>query len=71
VTFLVRSPAVFDNDEVVQRYIKTDKAVLVRGDGLSQADVQRAWDEAGKIGTVDVVVFSVGGCCQRCYRFTS
>ena len=60
VTFLVRSPAVFDNDEVIQRYIKADKAILVRGDGLSRPDVQRAWDEAGKTGPVDVVLFSVG-----------
>lgn len=70
MTFLVRSPAVFDNDEIIQKYIKSDKAIIVRGDGLSQSDVQHAWDEAGKTGTVDVVLFSVGMCCALpCYGF--
>jgi len=41
--------------------IKTDKAVIVKGDALVQVDVQRAWDEAGKTGTIDVVQFSIGG----------
>lgn len=61
MTFLLRTPAVFDNDEVIQGHIKAEKAVLVTGDGLSQPDVQRAWDEASKTGTVNAVLFSVGG----------
>ncbi|KAJ7717037.1 hypothetical protein B0H16DRAFT_1388487 [Mycena metata] len=59
VTFLLRSPAVFDKDELIQRYIKSGgNARLVKGDATKQEDVQRAWDEAG---VVDAVVFSVGG----------
>ena len=60
MTFLLRSPAAFDNDEVVQRHVEAKKAVLVRGDALSQPDVQRAWDEAAEQGPVDIVLFSVG-----------
>jgi len=61
VTFLLRSPEAFDNDEVIQRHVEAKEAVLVKGDALSQPDVQRAWDEAAKQGAVDVVLFSVGG----------
>ncbi|KAJ7185378.1 hypothetical protein C8R46DRAFT_1207548 [Mycena filopes] len=56
VTFLLRSPAVFEKDQVIQGYGR--KARLVKGDATNEEDVRRAWDEAG---VVDAVVFSVGG----------
>jgi hypothetical protein len=61
VTFLLRSPSAFDQDETVQRYIKSGKARLVKGDGLVQEDVKRAWEDSGKDKPVDTVLFTVGG----------
>nr|GAT60608.1 predicted protein [Mycena chlorophos] len=58
VTFLLRSPAVFDNDAVIQRFVATDKARLVKGDATSEEDLRLVWNAAG---VVDAVVFSVGG----------
>ena len=60
VTFLLRSTSVFDNDEVVQGYIKSGKVRLVKGDGLVKDDVKRAWEESGRDRPVDTVVFTVG-----------
>jgi len=60
VTFLLRSTSVFDNDEVVQSYVKSGKARLVKGDGLVKDDVKRAWEESGRDRLVDTVVFTVG-----------
>ena len=60
VTLLLRSTSVFDNDEVVQGYIKSGKARLVKGDGLVKDDVKRAWEESGRDRPVDTVVFTVG-----------
>ena len=60
MTFLLRSPTVFDKDGVVQPYIESGKARVVKGDGLVKADVQRAWDEAGEKRPVDTVIFTVG-----------
>ncbi|KAF8163703.1 hypothetical protein B0H34DRAFT_651415 [Crassisporium funariophilum] len=61
VTFLLRSPTVFDDDEVIQGYIKSGTAHVLPGDALVKEDVQRAWDEAGKTNPVDVLLFTVGG----------
>ncbi|KAF9557125.1 hypothetical protein CPC08DRAFT_65758 [Agrocybe pediades] len=58
VTFLLRSPNVFDEDTEIQRHVASGKARLLKGDALVKEDVQRAWDEAG---TVDVLLFTVGG----------
>ncbi|KAJ6625832.1 hypothetical protein B0H10DRAFT_1782525 [Mycena sp. CBHHK59/15] len=58
VTFLLRSPAIFDADTTIQRYFQSGKARLVNGDAASEADTRRAWDKAG---VVDAVIFSVGG----------
>ncbi|KAM6500142.1 hypothetical protein JOM56_003156 [Amanita muscaria] len=60
VTFLLRSPTVFDKDEIVQPYMESGKTRVVKGDGLVKADVQRVWDEAGKERPVDTVIFTVG-----------
>ncbi|KAJ7851239.1 hypothetical protein B0H14DRAFT_3662119 [Mycena olivaceomarginata] len=57
VTFLLRSPSAFDADATIQKYVKSGHARLLRGDATIEADVQRAWDEAG---VVDAVIFSVG-----------
>ncbi|KAJ7497616.1 hypothetical protein FB451DRAFT_1348448 [Mycena latifolia] len=57
VTFLLRSPAVFDEDTLIQGYIKSGHARLVKGDATNEADARRAWNEAG---VVDAVIFSIG-----------
>ncbi|KAJ7670246.1 hypothetical protein B0H17DRAFT_1086212 [Mycena rosella] len=57
VTFLLRSPAVFDEDKLIQGYVKSGKARLVKGDATNEVDTRRAWDAAG---VVDAVIFSVG-----------
>ncbi|RDB18788.1 hypothetical protein Hypma_014592 [Hypsizygus marmoreus] len=64
VTFLLRSPSVFDKDEKIQSYVKSGKAFLVKGDALIKDDMQRAWTEAATrspSGIVDILLFTVGG----------
>ncbi|KAG1831740.1 hypothetical protein EV424DRAFT_125325 [Suillus variegatus] len=64
VTFLLRSPQVFDQDDTIQAYIKEGKAHLIQGDALVKSDVRRAWSEA-QLGDdtrpVDFLIFTVGG----------
>jgi len=49
VTFLLRSgPAAFDKDNIIQKYVKSGKARLVKGDALNKEDVAKAWEEAAK-----------------------
>jgi hypothetical protein len=59
VTFLLRSPSIFDKDVLIQTYLKSGNARIVKGDATQEADTRRAWDEAG---VVDAVLFSVGKC---------
>ncbi|KAL1721720.1 hypothetical protein EV715DRAFT_194537 [Schizophyllum commune] len=61
VTFLLRNPAVFDEDEIIKKAVAAGKAFLVKGDGLNQDDVARAWVEATSHGHVDTLLFTVGG----------
>ncbi|KAJ7072017.1 hypothetical protein C8F01DRAFT_972960 [Mycena amicta] len=58
VTFLLRSPSVFDEDRVIQRFIAAGRARLVQGDATNEQETIRGWEAAG---VVDAVVFSVGG----------
>ncbi|KAJ7493416.1 hypothetical protein B0H11DRAFT_962109 [Mycena galericulata] len=58
VTFVLRSTAVFDNDALIQSYVKSGHARLLKGDATKEEDTRRAWNEAG---VVDVLFFSVGG----------
>lgn len=60
VTFLLRNPAVFDEDEIIKKAVAAGKAFLVKGDGLNQDDVARAWAEATSHGHVDTLLFTVG-----------
>lgn len=60
MTFLLRSPASFDNNEDIQKYVKSGKALLLKGDAMVQQDVRRAWEEAGKFGNIDLLLFTVG-----------
>ena len=60
VTFLLRSPDIFDSDEVIQKYIKSGKAKVLKGDALVKDDVKRSWDEAAKSRQVDLLLFTVG-----------
>ncbi|KAG2133675.1 uncharacterized protein EDB93DRAFT_862640 [Suillus bovinus] len=69
VTFLLRSPQVFDQDETIQHYIKEGKARLIQGDALVKDDVRRAWSEAqhqqeDNTRPVDFLIFTVGGTPQ-------
>lgn len=67
VTFLLRSPTAFANDQAIQTFVTSGKARLVQGDALVKEDVQRAWTEAGKGDDnrpVDLLVFTVGGTPQ-------
>ncbi|KAF8646926.1 hypothetical protein AX16_007018 [Volvariella volvacea WC 439] len=61
VTFLLRNTSIFDNDAEIQKHVKSGKAILLQGDALVAADVQRAWDEGAKNGPVDLLLFTVGG----------
>ncbi|KAG1722068.1 hypothetical protein EDB19DRAFT_1646034 [Suillus lakei] len=68
VTFLLRSPQVFDQDDTIQNYVKEGKARLIKGDALVKSDVSRAWSEAqhqheddSDIRPVDFLIFTVGG----------
>ncbi|KAJ7187920.1 hypothetical protein C8R46DRAFT_1157147 [Mycena filopes] len=58
VTLLLRTPSVFDEDAVIQKYVKSGTARLVKGDARNEDDMRRAWAAAGP---VDAVVFTVGG----------
>ncbi|KAF9532813.1 hypothetical protein CPB83DRAFT_784048 [Crepidotus variabilis] len=60
VTFLLRSPEVFDGDEVIQKYVKDGKAKLFKGDALVEDDVRSVWAEASKEQPVDLLLFTVG-----------
>ncbi|KAG9118635.1 hypothetical protein FRC07_006749, partial [Ceratobasidium sp. 392] len=50
-----------ESDSSMGAYIKDGRVLLVRGDGLAEADVQRAWDTAKGDGQVDAVFFAIGG----------
>ncbi|KAE9405604.1 hypothetical protein BT96DRAFT_916069 [Gymnopus androsaceus JB14] len=60
VTFMLRSPSVFDSDEIIQSYVKSGQAHLIKGDALVKSDVKHAWDEALTHGPVDFLLSSVG-----------
>ena len=62
VTFLLRSPSVFDADEKIQAHVASAKALLVKGDALVKDDVKHVWEEAVSHGNgaVDLLLFSVG-----------
>ena len=61
ITFLLRSPAVFDNDDVIKPYVQSGHARIVQGDGLNPEDVARAWASAQEgPGALDLVLFTLG-----------
>ena len=60
VTFLLRSPTIFEEDESIQNHVKSGKARLIKGDGLVLADVQNVWAAASKDRPVDLLIFTVG-----------
>ncbi|EPQ57839.1 hypothetical protein GLOTRDRAFT_36959 [Gloeophyllum trabeum ATCC 11539] len=64
ITFLLRSPSVFDNDEKIKTYVTSGRARLVKGDALNKEDLLRAWQIAGQSeneGVVGLLLFTVGG----------
>ena len=60
MTFLLRNPAAFDPDDVIQKHIESGKARLIKGDAMVRDDCIRAWEEAGRDRDVDALVFTVG-----------
>ncbi|THG95441.1 hypothetical protein EW026_g6212 [Hermanssonia centrifuga] len=62
VTFLLRSPTVFNEDAVIQSYVQAGTARLVKGDALNAEDVAKGWEKATEDSQyVDLVLFTVGG----------
>ncbi|KAI0074184.1 hypothetical protein K474DRAFT_1601882 [Panus rudis PR-1116 ss-1] len=60
VTFLLRSPSIFDADAAIQPYVESGHIHIVKGDALVTEDVAKGWETALQIGPVDLVLFSVG-----------
>ena len=60
VTFLLRSPASFDDDAEIQKHVKTGNAQLVKGDALVPEDVSKAWEKATEDAPVDFILYTVG-----------
>ncbi|KAF5353471.1 hypothetical protein D9756_008015 [Leucocoprinus leucothites] len=62
VTFLLRNPSSFDEDAVIQKYITSKKALLVKGDATVRSDMQRLWNVSTEEGSlsVDVVLCTIG-----------
>jgi len=60
VTFLLRSPTTFDDDQSIQKYVKSEKARLIKGDGLVLEDIRNVWAEASSHRPVDVLIFTLG-----------
>ncbi|KAF8602049.1 hypothetical protein BDV93DRAFT_444796 [Ceratobasidium sp. AG-I] len=58
---LLRRPEVMEADPAMNVHISEGKIKVVPGDGLVEADVQRAWDVAKSDGEVDMVFFGIGG----------
>lgn len=61
VTFLLRSVATLETDQELKPYIESGKATLVKGDATSFDDVSVGWEKASSQGTVDLVLFTIGG----------
>ncbi|KAE9383265.1 hypothetical protein BT96DRAFT_929914 [Gymnopus androsaceus JB14] len=59
VTFMLRSPSAFDSDEIIQSYVRSGQAHLIKGNALVESDMKRAWDEALTHGPVDLVFSSI------------
>lgn len=72
MTFLLRSPSIFDNDEQIQPYIRSGTARIVKGDALKVEDVKRGWESAleAKGGAVDLVLFTLGTLSPACHITT-
>ncbi|KAI0077667.1 hypothetical protein K474DRAFT_1661445 [Panus rudis PR-1116 ss-1] len=60
VTFLLRSPSVFDSDAAIQRFVTSGHVQIVQGDALNSEDVAKGWESAVQGGPVDLVLFTVG-----------
>lgn len=60
VIFMMRSTGVFNNGQVVQPFVASGQAKLIKGDALKEDDLRNAWDVSGEDGPVDVALFTVG-----------
>ena len=63
VTFLLRYPAIFDNDAIIKPFVQSGHARIVQGDALKPEDVARAWASAQEgPGSLDLVLYTLGKC---------
>jgi hypothetical protein len=60
VVFQLRSLTAFDNDQAMQPFVQSGKAILTKGDALNKQDVKNAWKAANEGSPVDLVLFTVG-----------
>lgn len=62
VTFLLRDPSIFDNNDTISPFLASGQARVIKGDALVKDDVARAWSEAARDrGQVDFLLFTLGG----------
>ena len=57
---MMRNTSVFDNDQVIQPFVTSGQAKLVKGDALKGDEVRNAWVAAAEGGRVDLALFTVG-----------
>ena len=69
VTFLLRNPDIFAEDEAVQKHVQAGTVHIVKGDALNIDNVHAAWAEAIKSGPVTLVLFTVGFSTSRSSHF--
>ncbi|KAF5323738.1 hypothetical protein D9619_012992 [Psilocybe cf. subviscida] len=60
VHYLLRNPAVFDADELVQAHVKAGRARLHKGDALNEDSTREVWSKASEERPVDFLLFTVG-----------
>jgi hypothetical protein len=60
VTFLLRNPAILEEDSALKPYIQSGHAIFVQGDATSQEEVRKAWGVASNKAPVDFVLFTIG-----------
>lgn len=71
VVFQLRSPAALDNNEEMQPFIQSGKAILIKGDALNKEQVETAWKTANEGSPVDLVLFTVGAFVSQGIYFSS
>lgn len=71
MVFQLRSPTAFDNDQAMQPFVQSGKAILIKGDSLNKQDIENAWKAANQGSPIDLVLFTVGTCHYASRHITS